>query len=149
MADFSGRELAAPKVPSSPSSSDASSQGSSSGSSTESQEDNAVSFVHCPIVDCDCTSDKIIVDLATTLLRRLDVGENLYVHCWGGHGRAGTICSIILGLLYGLSGQEAMEYIQTLHDTRRYHLNTPSPQTMKQRQQVTRILKRFYAEKSN
>lgn len=133
------RPLAAPAIPSSPS--------SDSSSSTISSLDQEISFVHCPIVDCDTTSDKIIVDLATNMLRRLDVGECLYCHCWGGHGRAGTVCSILLGLLYGLNGHEAMEYVQTLHDTRRYHLNTPSPQTMKQRAQVIRILRRFYAQK--
>merc|ERR1711939_1116571 len=135
------RPLAAPAVPSSPTSSTT----SSAASSTQSQE---INFVHCPIVDCDTTSDSIIVDLATNLLRRLDVGEKIYLHCWGGHGRAGTVASILLGLLYGMDGPTAMEWVQELHDCRRYHLSTPSPQTNKQRAQVTRILRRFYAEKT-
>ena len=107
-----------------------------------------VKFLHCPIVDCDTTADEIIVELATNLLRRLDVGEMIYLHCWGGHGRAGTVASLLVGLLYGMNGAESMEYIQALHDTRRFPLDTPSPQTQKQRDQVSRILRRFYAEKA-
>lgn len=134
------RPLAAPAIPSSPS--------TSSASHSSSSQSADVRFVHCPIVDCDTTSDQIIVELATNLLRRLDVGEKIYLHCWGGHGRAGTVASILLGLLYGMDGPTAMEWVQELHDCRRYHLSTPSPQTNKQRAQVTRILRRFYAEKT-
>ena len=118
------------------------------GRHAESGKREEVKFVHCPIVDCDTTADEIIVELATNLLRRLDVGETIYLHCWGGHGRAGTVASLLVGLLYGMDGQESMEYIQALHDTRRFPLDTPSPQTQKQRDQVSRILCRFYAEKS-
>jgi len=118
------------------------------GRRVESGKREEVKFVHCPIVDCDTTADEIIVELATNLLRRLDVGETIYLHCWGGHGRAGTVASLLFGLLYGMDGLESMEYIQALHDTRRFPLDTPSPQTQKQRDQVSRILRRFYAEKS-
>lgn len=119
------------------------------GRHTKSGRRDEVKFVHCPIVDCDTTADEIIVELAANLLRRLDVGETIYLHCWGGHGRAGTVASLLIGLLYGLNGLQSMQYVQTLHDTRRFPLDTPSPQTQKQRDQVIRILRRFYAEKSS
>ena len=49
----------------------------------------------------------------------MDDGEVIYLHCWGGHGRAGTVGSIVLGLLYGLNGNQAMKYIQG-----NYYINT-------------------------
>lgn len=111
------------------------------------QQVSQINFVHCPIVDCDVQQDEVIIKLATNILRRLDDGEVLYLHCWGGHGRAGTVGSIVLGLLYGLNGEEAMNYIQALHDTRKFPLGVPSPQTFTQRKQVIRILQEFYAKK--
>jgi hypothetical protein len=29
-------------------------------------------------------------------------GEKMYIHCWGGHGRTGTLVATMLGRLYGL-----------------------------------------------
>eukprot|EP00948_MAST-09A_sp_MAST-9A-sp1_P001774 g1774.t1 len=116
-------------------------------SETDEKEVNQISFVHCPIHDCDVQEDDVIIKLATTILRRLDRGEVIYLHCWGGHGRAGTVGSIVLGLLFGLNGTDSMTYIQTLHDFRKFPLGVPSPQTMHQREQVSRILEEFYAKK--
>jgi hypothetical protein len=62
------------------------------------------------------------------------------VLCRGGHGRTGTVVSIMLGLLYGLPPFEAMRWVQFCHDLRVAPMGTPSPQTEAQRQQVVRIL---------
>lgn len=39
-------------------------------------------------------------------------GERLYIHCWGGHGRTGTLVAVMLGRLYGLPYTTALRYTQ-------------------------------------
>lgn len=62
------------------------------------------------------------------------------MHCWGGHGRAGTVGSVLLGMIYGFSPETSMDYIQKTHDCRAEPLGVSSPQTLSQRLQVMRIL---------
>jgi hypothetical protein len=57
--------------------------------------------------------------LCYQLLLLLCPGEKLYIHCWGGRGRAGTVGACLLGYAYGLSAQEALERVQRAFDTRR------------------------------
>jgi hypothetical protein len=104
-------------------------------------------FIHVPIVDCSTTNDDTIFNLALEIVRRLRSGENIYCHCWGGHGRAGTVVSVVLGLLYNLSPTAAMKRCQHFHDQRRARLDVPSPQTESQRNQVSRILTKYHNER--
>jgi hypothetical protein len=63
-----------------------------------------LSFDHCPIVDCGVTDDSKVLALAQKLVKDISEGEVIYLHCWGGHGRTGTVVCIMLYLLYGVSG---------------------------------------------
>ena len=36
-------------------------------------------------------------------------GGGVYLHCWGGRGRAGTIGACLLARLYGIGADEALE----------------------------------------
>ena len=56
----------------------------------------SLDFVHVPIVDCSVTDDKTIIKLCKDLVRRIAAGEIVYLHCWGGHGRTGTVICIML-----------------------------------------------------
>ena len=78
----------------------------------------AATFETQPINDQSVTSDGLLVALALRILRRLHVGERVYIHCKGGHGRTGTVCSVVLGLAYSLSGPAALVLYQALHDLR-------------------------------
>ena len=50
------------------------------------------------------------------LLKELfDNKEVLYLHCYGGHGRAGTVASLLLAVIYDLQPDDAMEYVQKYH----------------------------------
>lgn len=71
-----------------------------------------------PIPDQEVTDDGLVEHLVDELLGRLQEEEVLYLHCRGGHGRTGTICSILLGKMYGLSADEAMARYQRCHDAR-------------------------------
>jgi len=57
-------------------------------------------FAHCPIVDCGVTDDDRVLALAMELVQDIINGEVLYLHCWGGHGRTGTVVCIMLHLMY-------------------------------------------------
>ncbi len=79
-----------------------------------------VRFLEHHIVDRQVTSDAQLAALVQLVLRRLaEPGEVVYVHCKGGHGRTGTLVSVLLGLIYGLDGPTALATWQALHDTRR------------------------------
>jgi len=120
-------------------------------------------FVHVPIDDMQTVDDKIIVRLAEEIVRRFKNGENIYLHCAGGHGRTGTVALVVLNILYPeLTYVELFEYVQYAHDQRQgnhFGKNTfvykmaddhlaykfvqgqvPSPQTIAQRTQVRRII---------
>jgi len=49
---------------------------------------------------------------------RIKKGECVYIHCWGGRGRAGTVGAATLSAMYGLSAVESLERIQKAFDTR-------------------------------
>lgn len=103
-------------------------------------EQTKLDLLHLPIVDGGVTSDRALSNLADDCCQRILNGERLYIHCWGGHGRTGTLVAVILARLYGLSALEALKYTQALHDTRISHQSTASPQTQVQIIQVLRIL---------
>ncbi len=70
------------------------------------------------IIDGNVTTDLAMSRLADDCCERVLKGERLYVHCWGGHGRTGTLISTMLGRLYNLPYTTAMRYCQAFHDSR-------------------------------
>eukprot|EP00884_Botryococcus_braunii_P013378 jgi/Botrbrau1/22040/Bobra.0024s0052.1 len=94
-----------------------------------------ISFMHSPIVDLGIPSVEQMEELAADLQRRLEGGEVLYVHCWGGRGRAGTVGACLLVKAYGLSAQEALTRVQRAFDTRQDE-GRRSPETEEQKRFV-------------
>ena len=80
-----------------------------------------------------------LADLVADLTARLTNEQRLYVHCWGGRGRAGTVGAALLALLYGMSADEALERVQRAFDTRGDD-NRRSPETEEQRAYVRRFI---------
>lgn len=78
----------------------------------------AVEFLHCPIVDLGVPTMEQLDALVADLEARLARGESLYVHCWGGRGRAGTVGAALLAKAYGVGADEALERVQRAFDTR-------------------------------
>lgn len=102
-----------------------------------------LSFIHFPIRDCGITDDSRVLELAKTLVQALKDGEIIYLHCWGGHGRTGTVVCIMLHLIYGLDATRSMARCQSVHDLRRWPVAVGSPQTQTQRDQVTRVINKL------
>lgn len=89
-------------------------------------------FLHSPIVDLGLPGQEQLMNLVMSLSSRLSRGETLYVHCWGGRGRAGTVGAALLAHLYGLDADEALHRVQLAFDTRNDEQRR-SPETDEQR----------------
>lgn len=63
----------------------------------------------------------------------------IFIHCSDGDGRAGVVASVLVGVLYALSGAEAMDFVQRCRDTRAGP-SAQSPSSHGQRMQVHRAL---------
>lgn len=101
----------------------------------------SVTFDKLEIVDCNVTDDIKILKFAIKIVKLLEAGEKIYLHCWGGHGRAGTVFCIVLHLIYGMSAEDALNFCQRVHDTRQAWVKVGSPQTAKQGDQVKNIIR--------
>ena len=59
-----------------------------------------IDVIFKPIADGDITTDRRAFSIARMIVKTLKTGDVVYLHCWGGHGRAGTIGAMIIGLWY-------------------------------------------------
>ena len=91
--------------------------------SDTSDDSSTICYHHSPIEDLStpsCNDD--LLYLLSTLLQHLesDTDNNiLYLHCWGGRGRAGLIGGLMGSLLFPeLSSQEVLTWVQAGYDTR-------------------------------
>lgn len=83
--------------------------------------------------------DSAVLDFIPKLAERVVTeSECVYVHCWGGHGRTGTIIALLLAQLYGMSSERALQLTSLFH-TQRENRKSKSPQTQAQRDQVVRL----------
>jgi hypothetical protein len=76
-----------------------------------------------------------IAQLITLLREIMNSGRNIiYLHCMGGHGRAGMIGAILVGLVYGLDTAEAVAYVEKMRETRGDTSRNfiPTPETARQ-----------------
>jgi len=111
-------------------------------------DERDLAFVHFPIKDCGITDDDRVLELARELVKDIAEGRVIYLHCWGGHGRTGTLVCIMLHLMYGLDPVEAMARCQLVHDLRQCPVVVGSPQTQTQRDQVTRVVTKLMTQSS-
>eukprot|EP00639_Heterosigma_akashiwo_P021822 CAMPEP_0206401962 /NCGR_PEP_ID=MMETSP0294-20121207/26638_1 /ASSEMBLY_ACC=CAM_ASM_000327 /TAXON_ID=39354 /ORGANISM="Heterosigma akashiwo, Strain CCMP2393" /LENGTH=249 /DNA_ID=CAMNT_0053858875 /DNA_START=77 /DNA_END=822 /DNA_ORIENTATION=- len=102
-----------------------------------------LSLLHFPIEDCGTADDDRLAALAHHLVSLLAKGEVMYLHCWGGHGRTGTVICLLLHLMYNYTADQAFERCQYLHDLRRIPVAVGSPQTQGQREQVRRVIEKL------
>eukprot|EP00210_Caulerpa_lentillifera_P005863 g5607.t1 len=68
-------------------------------------------FVHHPVKGMKTLTPQDLDPVLTDLETRLTGGEKLYIHCWGGRGRAGIVGSCLLAKLFELSADECAQRI--------------------------------------
>jgi hypothetical protein len=100
---------------------------------------------HLPILDGGVAPDDLTEALICDLLDDVRAGRIIYVHCWGGHGRTGTIACLMLAVLYSVSYTETIKRVQFYHDCRKEPQGVKSPSTVVQRKQVKRLLQTWEA----
>lgn len=71
-----------------------------------------VNFVHFRIDDMGVPSSSALTDFVLELARRLRCGENVFIHCYGGHGRTGIVAILLMCVLYDMSAHAARHYVQ-------------------------------------
>ena len=69
--------------------------------------------VGIPVPDLTVASDAAIVEALAHIDAALDGGESMYVHCWGGKGRTGTVLGCHLARRLGVDALERLNAIRT------------------------------------
>lgn len=109
-------------------------------------------FLHAPIEDLavpECQEP--LQELLLELLEQMNQGKTLYIHCWGGRGRAGLVGACLLALIWpNLKAQTILNWIQRGYATRAGHERlapeyASSPQTCPQREYVRAFVEEYQA----
>lgn len=75
-------------------------------------EANGLQTLHAPIPDGGTPASPEAMDaLAQRILTWLDAGEGVFLHCWAGLGRTGTVAAACL-IARGFSAVEALELVR-------------------------------------
>mmetsp|Transcript_45452 Transcript_45452/g.110516 ORF Transcript_45452/g.110516 Transcript_45452/m.110516 type:complete len:327 (-) Transcript_45452:3478-4458(-) len=109
---------------------------------------NNIEFLHHPIEDLTVPQDSSsLYSLLLELLTAMIDERTIYIHCWGGRGRAGLTASCLLSLIYPeLDADSIFKWVQAGYDSRLGSSNMPralsqSPQTESQRHFVRDFVK--------
>jgi predicted protein tyrosine phosphatase len=90
--------------------------------------------VRMPIHDFSVTTEANYQETLDTIDAAIANGETVYLHCWGGIGRTGTIVGCWL-VRHGMEPQAALEQISEWRNANP-NRHKPSPETAQQRQVV-------------
>ena len=109
-------------------------------------------FLHAPIEDLSVPEcQEPLQKLLLQLLEQLNQGKTLYIHCWGGRGRAGLVGACLLALIWpNLKASTILNWIQRGYATRAGHERlapeyASSPQTCPQREYVRAFVDQYQA----
>jgi ADP-ribosyl-[dinitrogen reductase] hydrolase len=87
-----------------------------------------------PIRDVSVPTTAFMREILDTMDAALAAGRTVYVHCWGGIGRTGTVVGC-WHVRHGWPGEQALERVQALFDTTR-KAGRPSPEAVSQENMV-------------
>jgi hypothetical protein len=86
----------------------------------------AARYIRMPIPDTGVVSDAGYDRILAHIRAELDAGHNVFVHCWGGKGRTGTVIGAWLVEHDGLGYPEVLDHLARLRTgTRKAHQRVP------------------------
>jgi len=108
-----------------------------------------IEFLNFPIPDNGTQADELVQDFTSELVDRVqNKNDVLLIHCYGGHGRTGTISAIMMCKMFpNMSVEECMLRVALAHDSRDDPRGYPAPQTSGQVEQVERVVTAFRKSK--
>lgn len=111
------------------------------------EQDASATFILFEIPDGFIAQDDAVDKFTDELVAKvLDSKEpSMLLHCWGGHGRTGTIAAILLAKLYKLHYIETLQRVQAVHDCRQDARADFAPQTSTQFKQVYRLINKLHS----
>ena len=87
-----------------------------------------VIFKRIPIKDMRTSSRIEMIQALNRIDESIEHGRPVYIHCWGGRGRTGTVVGCYLARHGYASGQKVIEFIKDFRRNTEGH-NQPSPET--------------------
>ncbi|KAG2374298.1 hypothetical protein C9374_010868 [Naegleria lovaniensis] len=108
---------------------------------SSSDDAQSIEFLQFPIQDTLIASDSAVTKfIQQDLIPRIVSNHNckILIHCWGGHGRTGTIAAILLSHLYELNADECLQRVAQCHKCR-MRARGRAPTTDIQFKQVRRL----------
>mmetsp|Transcript_33215 Transcript_33215/g.49504 ORF Transcript_33215/g.49504 Transcript_33215/m.49504 type:complete len:286 (-) Transcript_33215:153-1010(-) len=111
-----------------------------------SQSRNDPIFLHSPIEDLNVPNSEPLLLLLSQLLEALESGCTLYLHCWGGRGRAGLVGACLVSLIWPeMNSSSVLDLVQTGYESRAgadamAPALSRSPQTESQREFVRKFV---------
>lgn len=99
-------------------------------------------IINFPIANGKASPKMATIELIDKLVILYNQGHVIYIHCMGGHGRAGMIGALLLGSLCKLDGVEAINIVERCRETRADTSRNfvPTPETNAQVQLILFIL---------
>jgi hypothetical protein len=88
-----------------------------------------------PIEDMEVPTQEVMESVLDAVDQAMEQEKPVYVHCWGGRGRTGTVVGCWLARHGRAAGDEALDLIRKLRTGSQTRFQ-PSPETEKQREMV-------------
>ena len=91
-------------------------------------------FLRFPIKDGGVPTVRTMRAVLAVIGRHLEEGRKIYLHCWGGRGRTGTVLGCWLTEKMFKDGAEALKWMEKKFEA--YEISRPYPEHEQQRQYI-------------